>query len=237
MLKELWEDGSPQGKNPYRPPLLHKFPLPLDQPPDEHLQSVMNSIPQGSFQNPSSNHASFKESRFHPLSNGQILSGEGVTLRVIHTPGHTSDSICLYLPEEGAVFTADSVLGHGTAVFEDLAIYLASLQSLLDYDCGEQGLKLLYPGHGPAIEGDAARGTIQMYIGHRLEREQQLIEILKKKDGSWTVDDILAAVYPEHVRMMAKRGVILHLKKLELDGRASRIQGDSEEWRLLDRAD
>jgi len=113
---------------------------------------------------------------------------------------------------------------------------LNSLQTLLDTDYGETGLKALYPGHGPVLEGDAARGTIQMYISHRKEREQQLIEVLKTKEGDWTVDDILTAVYPEHVRMMAKRGVILHLSKLESDGRVLCVQGDSEAeaWRLVD---
>lgn len=228
MLKGLWDDRPSGSTVPYRAPLLHKFPLSGE--PDEHLQSVVNSIPQGTFTEPPT---SSKELCFHSLSGGQILHGEGITLRIIHTPGHTQDSICLYLPEDGGLFTADSVLGHGTAVFENLSTYLSSLHSLLDYDYEDTGLKVLFPGHGPTIEGDAAQGTIQMYISHRLEREQQLIGLLKSKE-SWTVDDILAAVYPEHVRMMAKRGILLHLHKLELDGRVVRIKEETEGWRLVE---
>jgi ribonuclease/clavin/mitogillin len=37
--------------------------------------------------------------------------GEGSTLRIISTPGHTPDSISLLLEETGEVFTADTVLG------------------------------------------------------------------------------------------------------------------------------
>ncbi|KIM23953.1 hypothetical protein M408DRAFT_246676 [Serendipita vermifera MAFF 305830] len=235
MLKSLWEESPFQRTAEYPAPALHKFPLPADQPPDEHLRSVMTSIPQGTFKEPPAEVSSSAEPCFHPLSVGQILQGEGVALQVIHTPGHTSDSICLYIPEEGALFTADSVLGHGTAVFEDLSTYITSLQSLLDFKYEGPGLKVLYPGHGPALEGDAARGTIQMYISHRLEREQQLVDVLKTRDTNWTVGDILTAVYPEHVRMIAKRGVLLHLSKLERDGRVSRVREDGEEWKLLQR--
>jgi endoribonuclease LACTB2 len=240
MLKDIWTDGPAGATSPHRPPVLHKFPIPPEHADDEHvghLHAVMEKVPLGTFIEPALDTTPSNESRFHPLSDGQVLIGEGVTLRIIHTPGHTVDSICIYLPEDGALFTADSVLGHGTAVFEDLAVYLNSLQTLLDTDYGETGLKALYPGHGPVLEGDAARGTIQMYIGHRKEREQQLVEILKTKEGDWTVDDIIAAVYPENVRMMAKRGVILHLNKLESDGRVLRVQGGSGEevWRLLDK--
>jgi endoribonuclease LACTB2 len=240
MLKDLWADSPAGATGPHRPPVLHKFPIPPEHANDEHvghLHAVMEKIPPGTFIEPALDTTPSNESRFHPLSDDQVLTGEGVTLRIIHTPGHTVDSICIYLPEDGALFTADSVLGHGTAVFEDLTVYLNSLQTLLDTDYGETGLKALYPGHGPVLEGDAARGTIQMYFSHRKEREQQLVEVFKTKEGDWTVDDILAAVYPENVRMMAKRGVILHLNKLETDGRVLRVQGDSEAevWRLLDR--
>jgi endoribonuclease LACTB2 len=239
MLKDLWADSPAAATSPHLPPVLHKFPISPEHANDhhvDHLHTVMEKILPGTFIEPALDTTPSNESRFHPLSDGQVLTGEGVTLRIIHTPGHTVDSICIYLPEDGALFTADSVIGHGTAVFEDLAVYLNSLQTLLDTDYGETGLKALYPGHGPVLEGDAARGTIQMYISHRKEREQQLIEVLKTKEGDWTVDDILTAVYPEHVHMMAKRGVILHLSKLESDGRVLCVQGDSEAeaWRLVD---
>jgi len=238
MLKDLWNDGPLGTTSPYRPPTLHKYPLPPEHTNDEHfhhLRSMMDQIPRGAFVEPALDTTPSDESRFHPLSDGQVLTGEGVALRIIHTPGHTADSICIHLPEDGALFTADSVLGHGTAVFEDLSEYLSSLHSLFDMNYGETGLKALYPGHGPVLEGDAARGTLQMYINHRKEREQQLVEVLQSKEMDWRVDDILAAVYPEHVRMMARRGVILHLEKLEREKRVSRIQGEQESWRRLDR--
>lgn len=49
------------------------------------------------------------------------------------------------LEEENAMFTGDNVLGHGTAVFEDLAMYLDSLSRMREQFDGRA-----YPGHvGP----------------------------------------------------------------------------------------
>ncbi len=43
-----------------------------------------------------------------PLRDGDIIEGTG--LKVIHTPGHTPGSICLYHPEAKALFSGDSII-------------------------------------------------------------------------------------------------------------------------------
>lgn len=37
-----------------------------------------------------------------PLQDGELISVGGTTLTVLHTPGHTSDSVCLWIPEAAA---------------------------------------------------------------------------------------------------------------------------------------
>lgn len=37
-----------------------------------------------------------------PLADGEVIAAGGTTLAVLHTPGHTSDSVCLWVPEEAA---------------------------------------------------------------------------------------------------------------------------------------
>ncbi|WP_343050292.1 MBL fold metallo-hydrolase [Nocardioides ungokensis] len=41
---------------------------------------------------------------------------DGLEIRVVGTPGHTSDSLSFLLPAEGVVLTGDTVLGRGTTV-------------------------------------------------------------------------------------------------------------------------
>ena len=98
------------------------------------------------------------------LEDGQILKLDGATCKVIHTPGHTSDHVILHLLEENAVFSADCILGEGTAVFESLFHYMKSLEKIL-----ELAPSVIYPGHGPVVEDPIPK--IQFYIKHRMERE------------------------------------------------------------------
>ena len=71
-----------------------------------------------------------------PLMDGEEIQVAGVSLQVLHTPGHTSDSVCLRLPHDlpEAVLTGDTVLGRGTTMIDhpdgSLADYLASLERL-----------------------------------------------------------------------------------------------------------
>lgn len=67
--------------------------------------------------------------------------------RIHHTPGHTTDHVVITLKEENALFSADSVLGEGTVVFEDLKEYLNSLHLILNLNP-----TVIFPGHGSVVK-------------------------------------------------------------------------------------
>ena len=48
-----------------------------------------------------------------PLADGQEVTVGGVTLEVLHTPGHSPGAICLYAPALGCVFTGDTLFQGG----------------------------------------------------------------------------------------------------------------------------
>jgi glyoxylase-like metal-dependent hydrolase (beta-lactamase superfamily II) len=166
------------------------------------------------------------------LRDGEIVHGEGVTLRPVYTPGHASDHLCYYLEEEQALFTGDVILGGSTTVIPaddgDLLDYLASLRRLLDLD-----VRRIYPAHGPVIEDGPAK--IREYIEHRMLRERQIVEALG--DGIDTIPAIVKRIYVDvapALHPVAALSVESHLKKLAREGRARQDkQGDRpSRWTL-----
>ncbi|KAI0389009.1 putative metallo-beta-lactamase domain protein [Xylariaceae sp. FL0594] len=156
------------------------------------------------------------------IADGQVFQVGGATLTAVHTPGHTPDHMAFVFREEDALFTGDNVLGHGTAVFEDLSTYLRSLARMEGLVSGRA-----YPGHGPVLP--EARARISEYISHRHQREQQVIETLGSTEGpsstpgdaagnhAWTPMELVKVIYrdvPESLHLPASFGVIQVLKKL-----------------------
>lgn len=171
------------------------------------------------------------------IKDGQKFETDGATLTAVHSPGHTDDHMVFLLQEEDAMFTGDNVLGHGTAVFEDLGAYLGSLQKMGSLFKGRA-----YPGHGPALADGP--GKIAEYISHRRQREDQVLQNLRSKragvetsdSDSWAPMDLVKVIYsdvPESLHPAAAGGVVQILQKLQREGKVS-LGG--ERWRLNDRS-
>ena len=117
------------------------------------------------------------------LVDGDVVEVDGLEVRVVGTPGHTSDSLSFVLPAERAVLTGDTVLGRGTTVVAhpdgQLGAYLDSLRRL--HALAEaQEVAAVWPGHGPVI-GDAL-AALDYYLAHRKERLEQVREALRELD-------------------------------------------------------
>jgi glyoxylase-like metal-dependent hydrolase (beta-lactamase superfamily II) len=109
------------------------------------------------------------------LADGDVVEVDGLQVRVVGTPGHTSDSLSFLLPADGVVLTGDTVLGRGTTVVAhpdgQLGAYLGSLDRLHAL-ASEHGLTGIWPGHGPVI-GDAL-AALDHYVAHRRDRLGQV---------------------------------------------------------------
>ena len=150
--------------------------------------------------------------------------------------------MAVILEEEDAMFTGDNVLGYGTAVFEDLGIYLSSLEKMRGVFKGRA-----YPGHGPVIEDGPSK--ILEYIRHRQMREDQVIQVLKSRKGGLdlaagdereerTSMEVVKIIYkdvPESLHLPANGGVVQILRKLEEEEQVVE-NGRTGRWRIRSRA-
>ncbi len=157
------------------------------------------------------------------MADGDSVSGEGWTLTAVATPGHTSNHLCFALPEAGALFTGDHVMGWSTTVVSppdgDMTDYMASLQKLQARDD-----RRYYPAHGEPIDNPAQK--VRGFLGHRRQREAQILRLLE--EGIGTVPELVERMYVGVDRRLfgaAGGSVLAHL--IDLEGRALvRIEND-----------
>jgi endoribonuclease LACTB2 len=166
------------------------------------------------------------ETGVHTMHDGQVIDlGGGLRVNVLHTPGHSVDSVCYYIEDEGVLFSGDTMLGSTPTTVGDLFDYMASLERLKTLP----NLNVICPGHGPLINNP--RDYIDEYIRHRNERERQIVEVLSeaKEVTSW---DIMMKIYTDvdpRLRRAADGNVRTHLRKLEKEGRVRVYPGVPKE--------
>jgi glyoxylase-like metal-dependent hydrolase (beta-lactamase superfamily II) len=83
-----------------------------------------------------------------PLADGERIDLGGRELTVLHTPGHSPDSLCLLDERAGLLFAGDTLItGDFWAHTPDteIAVFAATLRKLADELAG--GLSAIYPAH------------------------------------------------------------------------------------------
>ncbi|MGC5034160.1 MBL fold metallo-hydrolase [Streptomyces sp. DT190] len=154
------------------------------------------------------------------LAAGDVITTGGLELRVVPTPGHTSDSLCFHIPADRAVLTGDTVLGRGTTVVAHpdgrLGDYLDSLRRLRSLTV-DDGVHTVLPGHGPVLED--AQGVVEYYLAHRATRLAQVETAVE--DGHRTAAEVVAHVYADVDRSLwpaAELSVRAQMEYLEEHG-------------------
>ncbi len=168
------------------------------------------------------------------LINGELLSlseyapeadslyNSSHTLQVIHTPGHAANHLCLWLQQDGLLFSGDHVLNGSTTVIDppdgDMNDYLASLDLLISV-CRAQQVKYILPAHGYVIGGpqEEALAALLRLKQHRLQREAKVVRAMQTQPQG-SLDDWLPMVYadvPERMWPVAKRSLMAHIARIE----------------------
>jgi glyoxylase-like metal-dependent hydrolase (beta-lactamase superfamily II) len=93
----------------------------------------------------------------------RIDPGKGPGLEVLATPGHTPGSITLFLPEEKALFTGDTVQAPGRApIYTDPAALVRSVRRL----AAIPGIRHYLPSHDTPAEGEVTYRRLEESLAY-----------------------------------------------------------------------
>jgi recombination protein RecT len=170
-------------------------------------------------------------SAFEPdraLDHGERLVLQGPdathTLRVIHTPGHAANHVCLVLEEDGLLFSGDHVLNGSTTVIDppdgNMHDYLTSLDTLTDA-CEQDRIEFILPAHGHVLgnlwgQPHDARACIAHLKAHRLKREAKILAVMQKHPDA-TMEEWVRHAYndvPERLWPVAMRSLLAHVERI-----------------------
>jgi len=165
------------------------------------------------------------------INDGDEIVGEGFQLKIIHTPGHTAGSCCVYESGHKILFSGDHIIKHITPnplvelkrshledpSYQSLKAYTDSLDKLTGLD-----VRFVFPGHGEYIEN--LPDIISSYKNHHHQRMDLLWHSLKKKPRPLydLVDEIFPDMPPNEI-FLAISDLFAHLEILINDGRVKII--------------
>jgi glyoxylase-like metal-dependent hydrolase (beta-lactamase superfamily II) len=105
-------------------------------------------------------YADFFDGKLHPrrvdrmLADGDTVTANSMEFDVIHTPGHTPGSICLYNRDAGILFSGDTIFSDGVGRTDmpggDDEALAESMEKLANLKVNR-----LFPGHGDPIKEGA----------------------------------------------------------------------------------
>ncbi|NDP63917.1 MBL fold metallo-hydrolase [Polaromonas sp.] len=157
-----------------------------------------------------------------PLLNQELLrlthQAESHTFKVIFTPGHAANHVCLVLVEDGLLFSGDHILNGSTTIINppdgEMSAYLDSLDQLTRA-CNAHEIDFILPAHGHVL-GEAPQAIAQLRA-HRLKREAK-VEAAMKAMPEGTMHDWVALAYDDtnpRLWPIALRSLQAHVERIE----------------------
>jgi len=166
------------------------------------------------------------------IGDGDSFLVNGNHFEIIHTPGHTAGSCCIYDSNSKVLFSGDNIIKHITPnplvelkrsllkdpTYQSLKAYLSSLEKLSQLD-----VRYVFTGHGDYI--DDLQGIIRTYREHHLQRQELIRKALKKNPRPVydLIHDVFAFV-PESDMFLAVSDITGHLEILINEKRAELIE-------------
>lgn len=167
------------------------------------------------------------------LSDGDVIEGDGWTLKAVDTPGHTVNHLAFLLAEENALLAGDHVMAWSTSIVAPpdgrMRDYMQSLEKTR-----RLAPTVCWPGHGGPVAEPTA--FIDGLIAHRKGRERAVLAVLA--DGPATIADMVPRIYVDldpALHGAAGLSLFAHLEDLADQGR---VASDGPAvigavWRLL----
>jgi len=138
-------------------------------------------------------------------------------IEVMDTPGHAPEHVAFGVDD--TLVTGDLAVAEGSVVVGapagDMRAYVGSLRRV-----HARTPDRLLPAHGPVI--DDPRGVCRRLIGHRLDREQDVLVAVD--GGARTPEEIVDRAYDKDISEvfdLARATVVAHLEKLAVERRIS----------------
>jgi glyoxylase-like metal-dependent hydrolase (beta-lactamase superfamily II) len=173
------------------------------------------------------------------LEDGDILNVGSRNLRVVHTPGHSPGSICLYDPDSRILFSGDAFQGRGInttkypdiPMYVDLNAYTKSLERI-----SQMTIDLMLTAHefkpfkSMVLSDDEVRVLISESIKIVNEIEAEILRLIGTKpfDLLDLAKNIRAKFALPGISTQALGSVEAHVKKLSEEGKVELIESDSK---------
>lgn len=158
------------------------------------------------------------------LKNGDVFRIDDIELTVIHTPGHSPGSVCLYESGSGILFSGDSIIGDGfftgTPQLADFADYCASMQKLAAFS----PVKVL-SAHTPVVSREEYPSWLEKSVSCALRMQKT---VSAAADGDFSVSSLAKAIAAEEGKGVGGGTCITALNALKClpeNGRAREILG------------
>jgi glyoxylase-like metal-dependent hydrolase (beta-lactamase superfamily II) len=121
------------------------------------------------------------------LGDGERVLRGRFDLAIIHTPGHTPGSVCVYDKTTGTLFTGDTLFARSMysptlrpySSADPMTEYLTSIDSLARLE-----VSVGLPGHGDPIDDVSARASA---AAHHLNRAAEVMRLVNTGLSAWDI--------------------------------------------------